>query len=236
MLALSGGVDSSVAAIILSKAIGKGLTCVFVDHGLLRKNEGDEVEAVFSDKGNLDLNFIRVDASERFYNKLKNITDPEQKRKIIGEEFIRVFEEEAKKIQEIRYGDKVSVIFQVDKELNTFYIPKLLIQPIVENAIVHGIEGKVDESTIFVKVEKSAQDINIIIEDNGIGISPETLDKILSKEDTKTSGHTSIGISNVNKRIQMVYGKEYGMYIDSIQGQGTKITLHIKKVYDPLSI
>ncbi|ONI46318.1 hypothetical protein AN641_01740 [Candidatus Epulonipiscioides gigas] len=139
-------------------------------------------------------------------------------------------------IQEIRYGDKVSVIFQVDKELNTFYIPKLLIQPIVENAIVHGIEGKVDESTVFVKVEKSAQDINIIIEDNGIGISPETLDKILSKEDTKTSGHTSIGITNVNKRIQMVYGKEYGMHIDSIQGKGTKITLHIKKVSDPLSI
>ncbi|ONI45752.1 glutamine-hydrolyzing GMP synthase [Candidatus Epulonipiscioides gigas] len=103
LLALSGGVDSSVAAIILSKAIGKGLTCVFVDHGLLRKNEGDEVEAVFSDKGNLDLNFIRVDASERFYNKLKNITDPEQKRKIIGEEFIRVFEEEAKKIGKIDF-------------------------------------------------------------------------------------------------------------------------------------
>ncbi len=98
LCALSGGVDSSVAAVMLSKAVGSQLTCVFVDHGLLRKNEGDEVEAVFGPKGHYDLNFIRVNAQERFYNKLKGIEDPEQKRKIIGEEFIRVFEEEAKKI------------------------------------------------------------------------------------------------------------------------------------------
>ena len=98
LLALSGGVDSSVAAGLLSKAIGKQLTCVFVDHGLLRKNEGDEVEAVFGPTGDFDLNFIRVNAQERYYEKLAGVTDPEQKRKIIGEEFIRVFEEEAKKI------------------------------------------------------------------------------------------------------------------------------------------
>ena len=98
LLALSGGVDSSVCAVLLSKAIGKQLTCVFVDHGLMRKNEADEVEAVFGEKGNYDLNFIRVNAQQRYYNKLKGITDPEQKRKIIGEEFIRIFEEEAKKI------------------------------------------------------------------------------------------------------------------------------------------
>ena len=98
LCALSGGVDSSVAAVILSKAIGKQLTCVFVDHGLLRKNEGDEVEAVFGPEGHYDLNFIRVNAQERFYEKLAGVEDPEQKRKIIGEEFIRVFEEEAKKI------------------------------------------------------------------------------------------------------------------------------------------
>lgn len=98
LLALSGGVDSSVAAGLLSKAIGKQLTCVFVDHGLLRKNEGDEVEAVFGPNGQFDLNFIRVNAQERYYSKLAGITEPEQKRKIIGEEFIRVFEEEAKKI------------------------------------------------------------------------------------------------------------------------------------------
>lgn len=98
LCALSGGVDSSVAAVLLSKAVGKQLTCVFVDHGLLRKNESDEVAEVFGPNGHYDLNFIRVDAHERFYEKLKGVTDPEQKRKIIGEEFIRVFEAEAKKI------------------------------------------------------------------------------------------------------------------------------------------
>ncbi|MCR5824654.1 MAG: glutamine-hydrolyzing GMP synthase [Lachnospiraceae bacterium] len=98
LLALSGGVDSSVAAGLLSRAIGKQLTCVFVDHGLLRKNEGDEVEAVFGPKGKFDLNFIRVNAQQRYYSKLAGVSEPEKKRKIIGEEFIRVFEEEAKKI------------------------------------------------------------------------------------------------------------------------------------------
>ena len=98
LCALSGGVDSSVAAVMLSKAIGNQLTCVFVDHGLLRKNEGDEVEAVFGPEGSYNLNFIRVKAQERFYDKLAGVEEPEEKRKIIGEEFIRVFEEEAKKI------------------------------------------------------------------------------------------------------------------------------------------
>lgn len=98
LCALSGGVDSSVAAVLLSKAVGEQLTCVFVDHGLLRKNEGDEVEAVFGPEGSYDLNFIRVNAQERFYSKLAGVSEPEKKRKIIGEEFIRVFEEEAKKI------------------------------------------------------------------------------------------------------------------------------------------
>ena len=98
LLALSGGVDSSVAAGLLSRAIGKQLTCVFVDHGLLRKNEGDEVEAVFGNGGQFDLNFIRVNAQDRYYVKLAGVDEPERKRKIIGEEFIRVFEEEAKKI------------------------------------------------------------------------------------------------------------------------------------------
>ena len=98
LCALSGGVDSSVAAVMLAKAIGDQLTCVFVDHGLLRKNEGDEVEAVFGPSGPYKLNFIRVNAQERFYQKLAGQEEPEKKRKIIGEEFIRVFEEEAKKI------------------------------------------------------------------------------------------------------------------------------------------
>ncbi len=96
LCALSGGVDSSVAAVLLHKAIGRQLTCIFVDHGLLRKNEGDEVERIFREQ--FDINLIRVNAQERFLSKLAGVTEPEEKRKIIGEEFIRVFEDEAKKI------------------------------------------------------------------------------------------------------------------------------------------
>lgn len=101
LCALSGGVDSSVAAELMSRAIGKNLTCIFVDHGLLRKNEAEEVEKVFANRE--DLNFIKVDASKRFLDKLRDVTDPEKKRKIIGEEFIRVFEDEAKKIGRVDY-------------------------------------------------------------------------------------------------------------------------------------
>ena len=96
LCALSGGVDSSVAAVLVHKAIGDNLTCVFVDHGLLRKNEGDDVERIFRDK--FDMNLIRVNAEDRFLSKLKGVTEPERKRKIIGEEFIRVFEEESEKL------------------------------------------------------------------------------------------------------------------------------------------
>ncbi len=95
LLALSGGVDSSVAAALMAEAIGSQLTCVFVDHGLMRKDEGDEVEAAFS---KWDIRFVRVNAEDRFLGKLAGVCDPETKRKIIGEEFIRVFEAEAKKI------------------------------------------------------------------------------------------------------------------------------------------
>jgi len=103
LCALSGGVDSSVAAVLLSRAVGKNLTCVFVDHGLLRKDEGDLVESVFGPDGPYDLNFVRVNARQRFYDKLAGVTEPERKRKIIGEEFIRVFEEEARKIGAVDY-------------------------------------------------------------------------------------------------------------------------------------
>lgn len=99
--ALSGGVDSSVAAVLVHRAVGKNLTCIFVDHGLLRKGEGDEVERVF--RGQFDINLIRVNAEERFLAKLAGVSEPERKRKIIGEEFIRVFEEEAKKIGKVDY-------------------------------------------------------------------------------------------------------------------------------------
>ena len=100
LCALSGGVDSSVAAVLLSKSVGKNLTCVFVDHGLLRKDEAKQVEEVFS---RFDLNFIKVDASKRFLNRLRDVFEPERKRKIIGEEFIRVFEEISKKIGAVDY-------------------------------------------------------------------------------------------------------------------------------------
>ncbi|MDY3792349.1 MAG: glutamine-hydrolyzing GMP synthase [Oscillospiraceae bacterium] len=100
LLALSGGVDSSVAAALLAKAVGSQLTCIFVDHGFMRKNEGDEVEAAFADWG---INFVRVNAKEQFMSKLRGVSDPETKRKTIGEEFIRVFEREAKKIGAVDY-------------------------------------------------------------------------------------------------------------------------------------
>jgi GMP synthase (glutamine-hydrolysing) len=101
LCALSGGVDSSVAATLVSKAVGKQLTCIFVDHGLMRKNEGDQVEEIFT--RHFDASFIRVNAQERFLKRLAGVTDPEQKRKIVGEEFIRVFEEEARKIGEVDF-------------------------------------------------------------------------------------------------------------------------------------
>ena len=94
LLALSGGVDSSVCAALLSEAIGSQLTCVFVDHGLLRQDEADQVEAAFSDRA---LRFVRVNAADRFLSRLAGVTEPERKRKIIGEEFIRVFEDESRK-------------------------------------------------------------------------------------------------------------------------------------------
>lgn len=100
LLGLSGGVDSSVCAALLSKALPGQLNCIFVDHGLMRLNEGNEVESAFKDK---NLNFIRVNAEKRFLDKLKGVTDPENKRKIIGTEFIRVFEEEAKKLGDIKF-------------------------------------------------------------------------------------------------------------------------------------
>ena len=100
LLALSGGVDSSVCAALLAEAVGPDLTCVFVDHGMMRKKEGDEVEAAF---GKWNVNMIRVNAEDRFLKKLEGVTDPERKRKTIGEEFIRIFEEEGKKIGSVDY-------------------------------------------------------------------------------------------------------------------------------------
>ena len=107
LLALSGGVDSSVCAALLSRAVGKKLTCIFVDHGFLRKNEGDEVEAAFADK---DINFIRVNAKAAFMEKLNGVSDPETKRKTIGEEFIRAFERESKKLGTVDFWHRAPFI------------------------------------------------------------------------------------------------------------------------------
>ena len=101
LLAMSGGVDSSVCAVLLHKAIGKQLTCVFVDHGCMRKNEAKEIKKIF--KGKFGINLIQIDAEKRFLEKAAGVTDPEQKRKIIGGEFVRVFEEEAKKLGKIEF-------------------------------------------------------------------------------------------------------------------------------------
>ncbi len=116
LLALSGGVDSSVAAVLLHKAIGNDLTCVFVDHGFLRKDEAKQVEELF--KGKFGLNIITVDARERFLNRLKGVAEPEKKHKIIGEEFIRVFEEESGKLKGVdvlAQGDHLSGCDRIGK-------------------------------------------------------------------------------------------------------------------------
>lgn len=112
---LSGGVDSSVAAVLVHRAIGDNLVCVFVDHGLLRKNEREEVEKVFKDK--FKMNLITVDAKDRFLSKLKGVEDPEEKRKIIGEEFIRVFEEEQRKLGDIDFLVQGTIRSDVEESL-----------------------------------------------------------------------------------------------------------------------
>jgi GMP synthase (glutamine-hydrolysing) len=116
LAALSGGVDSSVAAVLTHRAVGGRLTCIFVDHGLMRKNEGDDVERLFA--GKFELNLIRVNARERFLSRLAGIADPEQKRKIIGEEFIRVFEEEAKKLNAAGFLMQGTILTDVEESKN----------------------------------------------------------------------------------------------------------------------
>ena len=116
ILALSGGVDSSVVAVLLHKAVGKNLACIFVDHGLLRKNE---FEKVLEDYEHLGLNVIGVDAKERFYSELADVTDPEQKRKIIGKGFIDVFNEEAKKLNDIKWLGQGTIFPDIIESVST---------------------------------------------------------------------------------------------------------------------
>ena len=147
LLALSGGVDSSVAALLLHKAIGTDLTCIFVDHGLLRKNEADLVEKTFRDSFGLKL--IRVDAKKRFLKRLKGVTDPEAKRKAIGEEFIRVFEEEAKKL------DRIDILAQ-----GTIY-PDVIESGKGDSAVIksHHNVGGLPENMSFTQIVEPLKDL-----------------------------------------------------------------------------
>lgn len=132
------------------------------------------------------------------------------------------------KIQDVRYGDKMTVVFDIADDILLCGIPKLIIQPILENAIVHGVEDKLEASRITVKGFAEQEDLYLIVEDDGIGMTQGTIERILDDNCPPEKGHTSIGVNNVNRRIQMVFGKRYGLQIQSILGAGTKITLHMR--------
>ncbi len=131
------------------------------------------------------------------------------------------------KIQDVRYGDKVTVLFNIDDTLTQYYIPKLLIQPILENAIVHGVEDKLEACTIKVDIYREKENIIIVVEDDGVGMTQEALEQLLQDHSESKTQHTSIGAINVNRRIQMIYGEQYGMHVQSVLGGGTKVTLRI---------
>lgn len=131
-------------------------------------------------------------------------------------------------IQNYRYRDKMEAEIEIGEELMKFYIPKLLIQPILENAIVHGIEEKLDKGNILIAARQKGEDLYIHVSDDGVGMTEGTMSHILMEDySMKKQGHTSIGVVNVNRRIQMIYGKDYGLLVQSLLGAGTKITIHI---------
>lgn len=132
-------------------------------------------------------------------------------------------------IQNMRYGDKMEARIEIDKELMDLFIPKLLIQPLLENAIVHGMEEKVEKGTIIVTAWREDGELYIQVKDDGVGMTEDTITQLLSEDySVKKKGHTSIGIVNVNRRIQMIYGTGYGLQIQSVLGAGTKMTIHIR--------
>ena len=136
-------------------------------------------------------------------------------------------------IQTRRYGEKMTAVIDIEEEYYSCYIPRLLIQPIVENAIVHGIEEKLDNGHIRVWAKRQGQDILLCVEDDGVGMTEETMLSILNaSERNRKKGHTSVGIANVNKRIQMIYGEGYGLTIQSVLGSGTKMVLRVKMLYE----
>ena len=131
-------------------------------------------------------------------------------------------------IQNVRYGDRMSIRFQVEDEVKDCYIPKLLIQPILENAIVHGVEDKIEKGSIIIRIYQKNKELYVVVADDGVGMTQEAMETLIGAEPSSKFGHTSIGVSNVNRRIQAVFGKEYGLMIQSQLGVGTTITLHMK--------
>lgn len=132
-------------------------------------------------------------------------------------------------IQNVRYGDKMTIEFQVDEAVLGYYIPKLLVQPILENAIVHGVEDKLEPSLIQIRISREGENLYLVVEDDGVGMTQEAIEALMNMDyDTKKHGHTSIGVYNVNRRIQSVFGKSCGLQIQSQLGAGTKITLCLK--------
>lgn len=137
-------------------------------------------------------------------------------------------------IQNVRYGDRMRIEFQVEQEVLGFYIPKLLVQPILENAIVHGVEEKLEPALIQILAYQENENLYIVVEDDGVGMTQDVVEALMSMDDNPghKKGHTSIGVHNVNRRIQKVFGPECGLQIKSQLGAGTRITLCMKKMTD----
>ncbi|MCD8103815.1 MAG: sensor histidine kinase [Lachnospiraceae bacterium] len=142
-------------------------------------------------------------------------------------------------IQNVRYGDRMKVSCEADPELLDTYVPKLLLQPILENAIIHGVEDKIEPALIQIRVYHEAVDLYMVVEDNGVGMSQEAIERLLdlhpanSMKKTIRRGHTSIGVNNVNRRIQKVFGPSCGLQIQSQLGSGTKVTLRMRIMQQP---
>lgn len=132
-------------------------------------------------------------------------------------------------IQNVRYGDKMSIEFEVQEQVEGYFIPKLLVQPILENAIVHGVEDKLEPSLIQIRIFREDEELYLVVEDDGVGMTQEAIESLVSMDyESHKKGHTSIGVYNVNRRIQAVFGKGCGLQVQSQLGAGTKITLHLK--------
>ena len=131
-------------------------------------------------------------------------------------------------IQNVRYGDRMTIRFNIQNGVQSCYIPKLLIQPILENAIVHGVEDKLEPGNIEIRIYYEGDDLYVVVEDDGVGMTQEAIEILISEDLSPKYGHTSIGVNNVNRRIQSVFGRDYGLMIQSQLGAGTTITLHMK--------